>query len=161
MSIIIPKSNKELYDSPKSFKLIILLNTIGKLIKKVIGDRLQFHLISNNFIYSSQLGSLKQRSMSNVSVTLTHFIYSGWVKYKMTSTLAFDIAQLFSSLNHCLLSLILRKAGFNPKIECFFSNYLVGKKLGISEITFFLCFSMLTLEWSKALPSLLFYLLCI
>ena len=46
----------------------------------------------------------------------------------MTSTLAFDITQFFLSLNHCLLPLILRKAGFDPKINCFFSNYLVGRK---------------------------------
>ena len=42
--IIIPKLNKIFYDSPKSFCFIVLLNTLGKLIEKVIGGRLQFHL---------------------------------------------------------------------------------------------------------------------
>ena len=51
--IVISKPNKKLYDSPKSFRPIVLLNIIGKLIKKVIGEHLQFHSISNNFIYSS------------------------------------------------------------------------------------------------------------
>ena len=46
----------------------------------------------------------------------------------MTSTLAFNITQFFPSLNHCLLSLILRKTRFNSKVDCFFSNYLVGRK---------------------------------
>ena len=121
MTIIIPKPNKESYNSPKSFQPIILLNTLGKLIKKVIGNRLQFHLISNNFIYPSQLGCLKQRLTANMRVTLTHFICLEWVKQKMTNLLAFDIAQFFPSLNHHLLSLILRKTSFNPKIERFFS----------------------------------------
>jgi len=31
-------------------------------------------------------------------------------------------------LNHSLLSPILSKAGFDPKIYFFFSNYLIGKK---------------------------------
>jgi len=31
-------------------------------------------------------------------------------------------------LNHWLFSLILSKAGFDPKISSFFSNYLIGKK---------------------------------
>ena len=39
-SIIIPKPNKESYDSPKSFRPIVLLNIISKLIKKGIGERL-------------------------------------------------------------------------------------------------------------------------
>jgi len=74
MSIIISKPNKESYDSSKSFWPIILLNTLGKLIKKVIDNRLQFYLILNNFIYLSQLGGLKQRSTLDVGITLMHFI---------------------------------------------------------------------------------------
>ena len=119
MSIIIPKLNKELYDFPKFFKPIILLNTIEKLIKKVIGNRLQFHLILNDFIHPSQLDSLKQRLTSDTDIVFTHFIHSGWVKYKITSTLAFNITQFFLFLNYCLLPLILRKAGFNSKVKHF------------------------------------------
>ena len=43
--------------------------------------------------------------------------------------MAFDIAQLFLSLNHLLLSLTLNKVGFNPKVSKFFSNYLIGRKI--------------------------------
>lgn len=39
--IIIPKSNKALYGTSKTFRPIILLNTLSKLIKKAIGKRLQ------------------------------------------------------------------------------------------------------------------------
>ena len=46
----------------------------------------------------------------------------------MISTLAFNIAQFFLSLNHCLLPHILKKTIFDSKVEHFFSNYLVGKK---------------------------------
>ena len=52
-TIVIPKPNKSLYSSPKSFRPIVLLNTLGKLIKKDIGDKLQFQVVSNNFIYQS------------------------------------------------------------------------------------------------------------
>jgi len=46
----------------------------------------------------------------------------------LTSSLAFDIAQFFPSLNHRLLALILGKAGFELRVVNFFSNYLVNKK---------------------------------
>ena len=39
-TVITPKPNKPSYDLPKSFRPIVLLNTLGKLIKKVIGERL-------------------------------------------------------------------------------------------------------------------------
>jgi len=92
ITIIIPKPNKESYDFPKLFQSIILLNVLGKLIKKVIGECFQFSLILNNFIYPYQLGGLKQRSTLDASVALTYFIYSGWTKNNMINTLVFDIA---------------------------------------------------------------------
>ena len=49
-----------------------------------------------------------------------------------TSTLAFDIAQFFPSLNHCLFSLILGKAEFESRVVNFFSNYLVNRMTNYS-----------------------------
>ena len=56
-TIVISKPNKMSYNSPKAFRPIVLLSTLGKLIEKVIekviGERLQFHVVSNNFIHQS------------------------------------------------------------------------------------------------------------
>ena len=127
--IVILKLNKESYNSPKVFHPIILLNTLEKLIKKVIREHLQFWLISNNLIYPYQLGGLKQRSTSDASVVLTHFICSGWIRNNMISTLAFDITQFFPFLNHWLLLPILEKARCYSIVVQFFSNYLVKRKI--------------------------------
>jgi len=55
--------------------------------------------------------------MIDAKVALTYFIYSGWVKNINTSTLAFDIAQFFPSLNY-QLPYIFNEAGFKilPKL---------------------------------------------
>ena len=105
------------------------LNTLGKLIEKVITERLQFTFINNNFIHLSQLGRLKFKSSMDAGVALTHIIHSGWAKGKTTSTLVFDISQFFPSLNHHLLTLILVKAGLEPEVSSFFANYLVKRKM--------------------------------
>ena len=81
----------------------------------------------NNFIHSYQLGGLKQRSTSDADVILTHFIHSGQVKNNITSILVFNIVQFFPLLNYHLL-IILRKAIYDSKVNCLFSNYLVGRK---------------------------------
>ena len=128
-TVVIPKPNKTFYDNPKLFRPIILLNTVSKLIKKVIGNRLQFHIVSNSFIYPSQLGGLKFKSITDAGVVLTHIICSGWVKNLSTSILAFDIAQFFPSLNYHFLTFILRKVGFDFHIANFFSNYLIRRKM--------------------------------
>ena len=115
------------YDQPKSFCPIVLLNILGKLIEKVIVERIQFTVTSNDFIHLSQLGGLKFKSTTNAGVALTHIVWLGWVKGKTTSTLAFDILQFFPSLNHRLLTLILEKAGLESKVPSFFANYLVKR----------------------------------
>ena len=128
LSIIISKPNKTVYDSFKFFQLIVLLNMIGKLIEKAISEHLQYHLITNNFIYPNQLGSLKQQYTADVGLFLTHLIYSGQVKKLQTSILAFDIVQFFLSLNHYLIPLIFKKVEYNTRISTFFSDYLIGRK---------------------------------
>ena len=167
-SIIIPKLNKSLYDSPKSFCLIVLLNMLGKLIEKVIRERIQFHTISNNFVHPHQFGGLKQWSTADVGMFLTHIIQSGWVKNFQTSMLAFNIAQFFPSLNHQLLPIIFDKVGFHLKISTFFSNYLVGRRTQYMWNNFFSLFfdvnigdsqgSALSPILSASYLSLLFYI---
>jgi len=49
---------------------------------------------------------------------------------------AFDIAQFFPSLNHSMLTLILRHFGFPDCIVDFFSDYLVGRSTQYSWNSF-------------------------
>jgi len=123
MLIIISKPNKEAYNTPKVFRPIILLNTMGKLIKKVISHHLQFHLSANGFLDFNQLGDIRQHSTIDTRMYLTHIICAGWTKECYTSVIAFDIAQFFPSLNHSFLSICLEKAGLNANILKFFQSY--------------------------------------
>jgi len=121
--VIIPKPNKASYNTPKAFRLIVLLNTMGKLIEKVISHRLQFHLSANRFLNPNQLGGIRQQSTIDAGMYLTYLIHTGWAKKCHTSVIAFDIAQFFPSLNHNFLSLCLAKAGLNANVLKFFKNY--------------------------------------
>ena len=127
-TIIIPKPNKPSYNHAKIFCPIVLLNTLGKLIEKVIAERIQFTVTKNNFIHPCQLGRLKFKSTMDTGVALMHIVRSRWVKGKSISTLAFDISQFFLFLNHNLLTTVLSKMGLEPKVSRFFADYLVQRK---------------------------------
>jgi len=92
MFIIISKSNKSVYNNPKAFCPIVLLNTIEKLIEKVISNKIQVHLITSNFLHPNQLGGIKQHLTTDVGLFLTHLIQVEWTKGFHTSTLIFEIA---------------------------------------------------------------------
>jgi len=128
-TIVIPKPNKSSYNHPKAFCPIVLFNTLSKLIEKVVAKRLQFIVMSNDFIHPSQLGGLKFKSTMDAGITLTHIVRSGWAKGRSMSSLAFDISQFFPSLNHNLLILILEKAGLDHKVTNFFVNYLIQRSM--------------------------------
>jgi len=85
-------------------------------------------MAANNFIHPSQLSGLKFKSTIDVDIALMYIIRIGWVKNLSTSTLAFDIVQFFPLLNHCFLTLIMKKAGFDNHIVSFFAHYLVDRK---------------------------------
>ena len=89
---------------------------------------MQFQVVSNNFIYQSQLEGLKFKSTIDAGIALTYFICIGWIRNMSTSTLVFNIAQFFPLLNYYLLSLILDKVRFELRVINFFSNYLVNRK---------------------------------
>jgi len=122
-SVVIPKPNKTSHNTPSSFRPIVLLNTTGKLIEKVVSNRLQFHMTANSFLDPNQLGGIRQRSTTDTGVYLTHIIHAGWLRQCYTSIIAFDIAQFFPSLNHEFLSICLKKAGLNTNVVGFFNSY--------------------------------------
>ena len=55
------------------FHPIVLLNMLGKLIKKIIGEYLQFHAILT-FIHPNQLGNLKQHSTTDTGTFLIYLV---------------------------------------------------------------------------------------
>ena len=51
VSVIIPKLGKPAYDTPKVFRPIVLLHTLGKLIEKMIARRLQFDAVKYGILH--------------------------------------------------------------------------------------------------------------
>ena len=74
VSVIIPKPGKPAYNIPKAFRPIVLLNTLGKLIEKMVARRLQFDAIKYGILHPNQLGGVAQRSTEDTGVFLTHLV---------------------------------------------------------------------------------------
>ena len=76
--VIISKPNKSIYDSPKAYYPIVLLNTIGKLFKKMISECLQFHTIANNLFIKANWEVLNKGLLLMLeSSLLTSFVQNG------------------------------------------------------------------------------------
>ncbi|KAJ2921336.1 hypothetical protein H1R20_g15754, partial [Candolleomyces eurysporus] len=74
MSVIIPKPNKPSYSAPKAFRPIVLLNTLGKLIEKMISNRFQHDMIKFDLVDPNPMGGVRQRSTEDAGLFLTHLV---------------------------------------------------------------------------------------
>jgi hypothetical protein len=126
-TVVIPKPGKPLYDTPKSFRPIVLLNTLGKMFEKMLSNRLQFEAAEHGVLHPNQFGGVRQNSTEDAGCFLTHVVHAGWHAKLKTSMVAFDLAQFFPSINHDVLLSIRDKQGFVPEVDVFFRSYLVDQ----------------------------------
>ena len=75
--MIIPKPEKPAYDTPKEFRFVVLLNTLDKLIEKMIARQLQFDAVKYGILHPNQLGDVAQWSTEDTGVFLMHLVRAG------------------------------------------------------------------------------------
>ena len=125
--MVIPKPNKPVYNVPKAFRPIVLLNMIGKLFEKAIVNRLQWKCARFGLLHPCQFGGVRQNSTEDAGTYLVHLVRAGWSRGLKTSIIAFDLAQYFPSLNHSNITLVLDRMGFADVLVDFFADYLIGR----------------------------------
>ena len=122
-SVIIPKPNKPDYTIPKAYLPIALLNTLGKLLTKILANRLQHDVAEHGILHRDQFGGIQGHSTIDAGLVLTDFISEhrehGW----HTSVCAVDVAQFFPSLSHKVMGQILKCLGFSQVIVTLIQSY--------------------------------------
>ena len=125
--VIIPKPNKPKYNIPKAFRPISLLNTIGKLLTKVIAARMQFDCLKYDILHPGQCGGVIKHATIDAGVTLASFVAESRELGLHVTACAFDIAQFFLSLSHRGCALVLERFGFNRLLVNIFNSYFNGR----------------------------------
>ncbi|GJE94382.1 hypothetical protein PsYK624_105510 [Phanerochaete sordida] len=126
-TVVIPKPNKADYSKAKSYRPIVLLNCLGKLLEKLIASRLQFDGQRYGILHPCQYGGTMQHSTQDAGAMLVHYVREAWAAGLSVSTLLLDVAQFFPSIQHEAMTGILRRQGFNHKLCAFMEDYLQGR----------------------------------
>ena len=72
--MIIPKPA---YNISKALRPIVPLNTLGKLIEKMVARWLQFDAVKYNILHPNQLGDVAQWSTEDTGVFLIYLVQAG------------------------------------------------------------------------------------
>jgi hypothetical protein len=107
--IVLPKPGKPDYSSPASFRIIVLLQTISKILERIVATRLSLIARSRGLINTNQCGSLSGLSTFDACASLTHEVRSLQRPGIKASTLFLDIKGGFDNISSSFLSQILLK----------------------------------------------------
>ena len=113
--IPIPKPNKD-HTNPTNYRPIALTSCLCKTMERIINNRLNFYLESNNIISENQSGFRKNRSMTDQLVRLESCIRNAFIIEK-----AYD-----TTWKHGILKDI-HKIGLKGNVPKFFSNFLSNR----------------------------------
>ncbi|KAF8688256.1 hypothetical protein AX14_003488, partial [Amanita brunnescens Koide BX004] len=126
-SVIIPKPKKVDYTIPKAYRPIALLNTVGKLLTKIIAHRLQHDASAFGLLHEGQCGGVQKHATIDAGLVLLDFINTNRERGWHTSVCAIDIAQFFPSINHRAATRILSRLGFAKTLTSLISSYFTGR----------------------------------
>jgi len=124
LDIVLDKPGIPSYDSPSSFRVIVLLRTLSKILERVAASRLLAQAAICSLIHPLQCGSLPGRSTANATLVLQHNVESFHrLRYKV-STLFLDVKGGFDNVESpSLLSLLCRK-GVSPYLVQWVGSFL-------------------------------------
>ena len=126
--IVLDKPGKPSYDSPSSFRVIVLLQTFSKILERIMNSGLSCMARLSGLLDPHQCGALAGLAASDATNTLTHELRTLQMAGRKVTTLFLDIKGGFDNLNPSTLCGILKSKGVNPYLVSWTRSFLSGRK---------------------------------
>lgn len=130
-TIVLPKKGKDL-SNPKSYRPIGLLNTLSKLLEKVILLFLNRIILKDSLIRDEQFGFRSCHSAQHQLVRLTEHIIHGFNFRQSTGVVFLDIEKAFDTVWHDGLITKLRNSGFPVFLIRIIRSYLSNRSFYVA-----------------------------
>ena len=128
----IPKVKDQIITVDK-FRPICLLSAIGKVMEKIINNRLYNLAINNNCISRHQSGFIKQKSTMDNLIILQQEIHCSFRKGEYFVAVFLDIKKAYDSVNRELLLKVIRRKGVNGKIISYLTDFLGQDRVNVTK----------------------------
>ena len=109
--ILLRKPNKPDYTAVKAYRVISLLNCLGKVVEKIAADAIAHHCETMGILHPGQMGSRKQRSAIDAVACLIQNTHEAWKLQQLMGALFLDVKGAFDHVNPSRL--IARLIEFN------------------------------------------------
>ena len=128
-TITLKKTGKEDYTTPKAYRPIALLNTMGKILESIMAQRLTNMAEAHDLLPHNQMGARRGRGTDTALQLLTEQIHTIWGQNndKVASLLSLDIAGAFDHVSHIRLIHNMRKRKIPQRITNWVKSLLENR----------------------------------
>ena len=125
--VVLDKPGKPSDDSPSSFRIIVLLQTISKFLERIVASRLSAIARYVGLLHRNQCGSLPSLSSFNACTALTETVRTLQRPALKVSSLFLDIKGGFDNVDANILCSSLRCKGVNHYLVFWVRSFLTGR----------------------------------
>lgn len=126
------KPSKPDYSQPKAYRIISLLNCLGKISERIIAKRLGYLAKVSNLLDSSQIGGRLKKSAIDAALLLTNEVEVNRQKGLKTSTLFLDVKCAFDHVSRNRLLQILQKQKLPTSLILWVSSFLSKRRIRLA-----------------------------
>ena len=125
--VVLDKPGKLSYDLPPSFRIIVLLQTISKIVERIVASRLSAIARYFGLLHRNQCGSLPSRSSFHACTALTDTVCTLQRPALKVSSLFLDIKGDFDKVDADIPCSSLRSKGVNHYLVSWVRSFLTGR----------------------------------
>ncbi|KAF5377839.1 hypothetical protein D9615_006682 [Tricholomella constricta] len=131
IAVALRKPNKPDYSEPRAYRLIQLLECLGKVLEGIIARRLAYMVGREDLVPPNQFGGRPNSSTNDALLTHVEDIQAAHNHKKVTSVLTFDISGYFDNVNHDRLLRELRRKGIPLPLVKWVAAFLRDREASI------------------------------
>ena len=129
---ILKKQNKPDYTAPKAYRIIALLNCLGKISEKIIATRFCYLAEATDLLHNEQMGGRRYRAAIDAVLCLLHDITKANNNKHILSILFFDVKGAFDHVSKARLLDTMRRLYLDPAVIRWTDTFLSDRQIGLA-----------------------------
>ena len=130
--VILKKTSKPDYSIPKAYRVISLLNCLGKVLERLVARRLSALAETTDLLHPSQLGGRLKKSAIDAALLFYNNIQQRKRKQKTTTTIFLDIKGAFDHVSKNKLLEVMKDQGLPCCLLAWTKSFLEDRILQLS-----------------------------
>ena len=123
------KKGKRDFGLIKSYRVISLLNCIGKVVEKVVAQELFCYCKNFSKLHQGEMGGRKERSAIDAVATLVHTVQEKWEEKKLAAALFMDVKGAFDNVSKGQLLNRMIELRIDGELVAWTGSFLLDQKV--------------------------------